>query len=849
MTATKTTTVAPRARQPVRHDDDSDWAHGPVAGAINASLVTILIAVAIRVFHLPPGLGLLVGTVMAAALVAAGQMRKPRRLALRSQVYRGAAMLTAGGWLWIETADFTHLGAGVKTGLTMFGLAGAGALVMVVLLRKGRGLLALVATGFTFLCGGTGGVLLLNSGVGRVFTVTVPLTRANFGGFIGHAILSVAIFAAVFAVLGRACANHEQDLDDVLERALLMRSHGREMMVMQALLRGAVRAPNLRVTKFEKWDNAAGENYIIDGTEDGTTPSDITAQKDTLASKLDLPTGCGVEAVQGVSRGRIVVAVSRVNKIKDDHVYPDTYKQRSIYNRLPIGVLRDGTEVGIALRESSAFVFGQKRSGKTTTLYDIAAGICQCTDAMIWVIDLGGGGVALPFLYPYAQGRVRTPAVDWVATTVDEAKKMADLALAIATDRKATQGHRKLAANTNLLPLGPDLPEIIIMIDEGRQIMGESTTMTWEAKQVRGILEDIVAVGGDSGVNVVFSGLNATQGVIDREILSHLAIRVGMRVTEGRELAYGFDADYTLNPADIPYQGAGFVKASHEEGTRVFKAYLLEPRQMGEIAVAAADWRPELDDRAKAMGGGIYADRWSRTKHLLRDEAGNMLIDVANPGVRVSTAVATLPAQPATDGGGEDAQPPAGGQQPGSDGRVAYRPGDHDGIDMNNAAKPFHVPGSPDDVIARADRSNERLHDAASAADDDQDDEDRRDLDDHEVRRRFESMMKDGFDWSDPAAWPEPPAPPGIETDRNPHGPAVLEKLVRHAGEDGIAAKDIKEKLKLGGPWGPPILVSDQTIHEWLAPGRRPAPWLAKRRARAPYVHRQFARPDYGSSP
>lgn len=840
-------TAAAAASKPRQQQEHSEWQHGPVAAALNASIVSVVAAAAVCLTGLKPWVPLLIGALMSVVLVAAGAMRKPRPLALRSLVYRGTAMLLAGVWMWTRTADFSHVGAGAASGLIMLGVTVACGIAVFAGLRGGHRLFALFATLLGLATGISGTVTALLADITSPFLITAHLGKDNYPGWLGGSALSVGVLAAVYTVFGTVCANHEDDLDDKLERAMMLKSFGREMAYMQALLRDVCRAPNLRVEEYKKWDNGAGEDYIIDGTADGITPDVIETNKDSLASRLNLPLGCGVEAVQGVTRGRIVVAVSRVNRIKDPHVYPAKYRQRSIYNPLPIGVLRDGTEVGISLRESSAFVFGQKRSGKTTTLYDIAAGLCQCTDAMIWVIDFGGGGVALPFLY-----RGGTPVIDWVATTIDEAQKMADLAYAIASDRKTFYKHRKRKASTNLLPLDAEVPEIVIMIDEGAEAMGETAGMSYEAKQVRAKLEAIVRVAGDSGVNIVFSGLAATGEVIDRLTLAQMAIRIGMRVTEGRELAYGFDSDYGLNPADIPYQGSGFVKASHEEGTRVFKAYLLEPDQMYEIAEVTADWRPELDDRGKELGGEMYARRWERTRHLLMDEHGNLLVDVN--GAATGTAVMDRPTEaPKPPKGSAWATPPntgggAGGLSPdeiaaAGAGPVTPGAGGLSDDEMKEARRQFEVPGSVDDVLRRADDTAQRLNDVAreaKAADGGADEDD--ELADDPRVRQFRAQL-DHIDWTNPSSWPELPPPPRVEAERNPQGPAVLESLVRHHGPDGISAKDIKEKLRMGGPWGPPIMVSDQTVHEWLAPGKVPASWLARRQRRMPYVHKEWGPP------
>lgn len=849
-----TTTTRPRAAAGAHAgngpQEHSEWRHGPVAAAANASILTLLAAIVIRLSGLAPIWPLVVAVLMAGALVAAGRMRKPRALALRSLVYRSTAALTVGVWLFVMTADFSRVGAGALTGLILTGTALAAAVVTIGGLRTGRPGLGLLATLVTILAGIPGGIIVYVTDVLTIFTTTEGVTRATYPSWLSTAAMTVAVLAALFAVFGRVCANHEIAEDEALAQALMLKAHGREMALMQQLLRTELNVPGLRVTDFKSWDNGAGETYTVDGVADGIGHADIASHANSLASRLDLLNGCGVEGVPGETRGRFHVEVSRVNKIKEKRDYPSTYVQRSIYNPVPVGFLRPGTEVGIGMRESSVFCFGQKRSGKTTTLYDIAAGILQCTDAMLWVIDFGGGGVALPFLYPYAEGVVDTPAVDWVATTIPEAKRMAELAFAIATDRKTFYKHRKRKKNTNLLPLDAEVPEIIIMIDEGAEAMGENAGMSYEAKEVRTILEAIVRVAGDSGVNMVFSGLAATAEVIDRMTLAQMAIRIGMRVTDHRELSYGFNQDYGMDPADIPYQGSGFIKTDHESPTRVFKAYLLEPAQMYDIAVATASWRPELDARGRALGGEMYEKRWERTKHLLTDEHGNVLIDPTTGGLAATaTAVLDPPQLPAP------APAIGGGPLPANFDLAAAGRGPIDptapppappgaGGDVPDGARPFEVQGSVQDWMDRADQSAADLERAAAAAGPADDDDDG--ADDPRVRA-FREQLNAGIDWSKPESWPTMPTPPGIEAQQNPQGSAVLEALVRHHGPDGILKKDILVKLKLGGPWGPPVNVSDQAVADWLKPGpagrKQPAPWLADRPVRAAYVHRSWNPP------
>lgn len=805
-------TAPPKAapRPQAQPDKTSHWRHTPQVAAVNTMLVGIPAAAAWRLLGLAPGIGLAFAAVLAVALAYSGQARRPRRLAMRSILYRVFSMLGVGIWFWAVTADFSAVRGLSTIGITCAGITVLAVLTAIIALRFHHGQVALGALGIGLLATALSIPFIADTNVLSVLFETAELRHgwANFGHWLIPSSLWLAGFAVPMAVIGVTCASHEADMDETMNRALTVKAHGREMQQMQEILAQELRQSTLRVVDFDAWDNAAGENYVLDAADAGVTPDDINRARDRIAARLRLKNGCGVEAIQGVDRGQIILAVSKVDKIRDDQPFPEGVEQRTIYNGIPIGVYRDGNQVHIRLRESSVFLWGQKRSGKTSTLYEIIAMLCQCTDTMIWVIDLGGGGVALPFLYPYAEGKTDRPVIDWVATTVDEAKLMVDFAYEIAVFRKQFYKHKKRKAKLTLLPLDAELPQIIIVIDEGAEIMGQNPTMTYEAKEVRSQLEQIVRVAGDSGVNVIFSGLAATQEVIDRMIKEQLAIRIGMRCTSSAELAYGFDGEYGLNPADVPYQGSGFVKPSHEEGIRVFKAFKIEVEEMEEIATVTADWRPEMDEPSASLPAHakIYKERWVRTQHLLQDEDGNLLVDVAAHG-RPAVAVADRPAAPTSDA----PAPPAGG-------------GGGDGIDWASAGGQALPPPGAEDP---GDRPIGRAADDAD-----------------ETVIEFQRQLE-RLDSSNPEAWSAllkdtaavaSPAPAA-----SPQG--ILEALVKFHGPNGIRFRDLTQLYAAGGAWGQGVAVTDVTLHNWLKEAGET--WLSRRDRKKdrgkPYVHDDFA--------
>ena len=121
------------------------------------------------------------------------------------------------------------------------------------------------------------------------------------------------------------------------------------------------------------------------------------------------------------------------------------------------------------MRQASVLVIGQTGSGKTILLNVLTAGAGRCRDALVWHIDLNGGSLSQMWLAPWLEGHTDRPAIDWAASTPAEALDMALAALRIAKDRKTSARKLKIAADTTLMPVSPDLPEIVIFLDEGAE--------------------------------------------------------------------------------------------------------------------------------------------------------------------------------------------------------------------------------------------------------------------------------------------------------------------------------------------------------------------------------------------
>lgn len=842
------TTQKPKAAQ------HNDLKFGPVATPL-VSAVWALFAAAIgkATGAIVPWWALATGMVMAAIMVWTGLARRPRPLSRVSLAYRAVAVAAAGVWVWCQLATFTPLDlpSGRITALVVLWPGTAVLILLAVLARRLNMLLRLAVPALAMLACTSVTLMSLGPVLGwlhQALAVVDPIPHSFLPAltWVGRALLSLAFVTAPMAVVGVTFANQERSADEqaALEAAKnTTRTPGGEARKFQRLIckltsevteirsndpyEPGRRTYNLGVADVKFWANGAGETYIIDltGGKRGTTITSLRSVKQEVATKMNLPDGCGMEVLPAVGadgkrmgRGFAAVEISRVNVLEQTIPYPEI-RQRSILNQMPLGCTRSGVEIGPYFRESSAYVFGQKGSGKTGTIYDIIAGAMQCTDCLVWVIDLNRGNAARPFLKAFADGRVDRPCVDWVATTIEEVAVMAQVGLEIALARKNFYADLKFEMDLNLMPVGNGAagqppPEILIIIDEGATVLGiGGGQMTDEARQARQTLQQIMDLARDAAVNIVFSGLRATADVADPAFKAGTAIRIGMRVTDDAELAYGF-GDYSLSGSEVPYQGSGYILCGHDEmGVQVFKAYFLAPKRMAAIGEQVTGWRPYLDAPSVTVAGRAYATRWQRTAGALWENPAEHVLNYGvGPEVRridaseipspaaAATAVLDRPAQldpgmsTPTDGGFDELMAQA---------RKLRKPGGG-GPGQGGGAEPDQPAEAVEPEIDYEGRFTQLVN----------------------------QLQAEGF-----ARHPD--KTPDKELEEAPDTRGLLERIVRMYGP--ITAGDLYEKLTSGGEHGAGKMISYVAMNKALRePGRGggPVSWLAPRGKGDPYQHR-----------
>lgn len=370
---------------------------------------------------------------------------------------------------------------------------------------------------------------------------------------------------------------------------------GKRRPTWQQAIRHVLKIPAI-VLSHVPWE-ADGDGlqlFVELPAEAGTTAAEIAAKMANLAAAARLPRGCAIQVTDTDTQGIVVLDVMLRNNLEDSvPPYREPVGEASITDSFPVLRVPRGQLLSICLRIRSMVIGGTTDSGKTTLLHRIIMFLARCTDTLIWIIDLNGGGVAEPWIGPWAEGRASAPVVDWVADNEAEAAVMVAVARAVAVDRKTNRRARarRRAANSAVLPVGPDLPAILLLTDEGGEV-----------RQAAGIIGQFVGrgvtrlaqIGRAEGLRVIMSVLRGTADLTDKGLRTVAVIRLCLRMAEHGEYTHVLDA----NPgrADLgSAPGAGYLKTPEIPQPALGVTLNVDLAGIDAHAVECASLRPVLD--------------------------------------------------------------------------------------------------------------------------------------------------------------------------------------------------------------------------------------------------------------
>ncbi|WP_406505359.1 hypothetical protein [Streptomyces sp. NBC_01602] len=370
----------------------------------------------------------------------------------------------------------------------------------------------------------------------------------------------------------------------------------------------------LRILAVEIWPTGTGFTIDAELPPGGTTYDRIAQHSAALSADARLPHGCTAVASQGIHQGRVLIDVTTVNVLSEERTYPSDYTPLSIYTGIPWGYRTNAEEICVYLREQCALVVGPTGSGKTNMVHVILAGFARTTDVLTWVIDLNAGSAGLPWVRPALDANgapvdgVR-PGIDWLASTYEEAVLMLDAALAIGLRRKVAYQDLMAERNTDQLPISAKIPQIMLVVDEGAEIL---TSTDRRMKELAKKILEVIRMLRAMGIRTVLTALGATGSVlgnlmIRREAKARVCLTGGE--VEGMDLNKVFPGSRGLRVDQAPYKGAGFM-GTPESAAALFKNWRILPNQIRDIVLATSDMHPTLDGVSSKAAGDAYASRW-----------------------------------------------------------------------------------------------------------------------------------------------------------------------------------------------------------------------------------------------
>jgi S-DNA-T family DNA segregation ATPase FtsK/SpoIIIE len=381
----------------------------------------------------------------------------------------------------------------------------------------------------------------------------------------------------------------------------------------------------------DRWPSGAGETVKI------TLPAHMNIDalrgyEAELAGALHLPKGGGVSFSAGgadVPRNVVFIAIARKNMMAGAIPYPKL-TPTTINKPIPFGVVGNGDNAELNLKDEGFIAIGAQGSGKTALMKTIGLGLARCIDALIWDMDTSAKMSAV-FINPYLRHGIGVPLIDWPATTEDECRLMVKAARDIIAARKTEYADLLEDEDIDNLPARPDIPAIHIRIDETKSMPDDV---------LEGI-DFIIEEGRSVNVRVSNTGLRATRDYITAAMDELTPGRIGLRTNNATELDMlfpGFGApDMALftDPGTVVYMSG--TKGPYQPVPAKAYATMAEAFPQGsadykrmqtlfmDAARQLSPDRPDLDEVSARAAGLAYGQRWARCIRNLRGDAhGNV---------------------------------------------------------------------------------------------------------------------------------------------------------------------------------------------------------------------------------
>jgi len=378
---------------------------------------------------------------------------------------------------------------------------------------------------------------------------------------------------------------------------------------------------------IDRWRSGAGYTVKI------TLPAHMNVDalrgyEAALAGSLRLPKGGGVSFNAGgptTPRNVVFIAVTEKNMMSGAIPYPKL-TPTTINKPVGFGLVGNGDEAGLNLKDEGFIAIGAQGSGKTALMKCIGLGIVRCVDAVVFDLDTSAK-MSAAFVNPWLRHGIGVPLIDWPATTDDECRLVVQAARQAIAARKTEYADLLEDEDVDNLPARPDIPAIHIRVDETKSMPDDV---------LEGI-DFIIEEGRSVNVRVSNTGLRATRDYITAAMDELTPGRIGLRTNNASELDMLYpghgapDMAIFTDPGTVVYMSAtkgpyqptpakvyatmpeAFPEGS-DEHTRMSSLMTDAARQLSDI-------RPQMDPiTAKAMGLA-WSQRWARIIPNLRGDS------------------------------------------------------------------------------------------------------------------------------------------------------------------------------------------------------------------------------------